>query len=198
MSLLLPLIVLVGTMTVACGANAATWMATMGTVGSSAYTHGGATFTDGAYNVETDQAATTDKLLVGAIYPNGVPNTSLNFIDLRGLDPLTQPPRVDLVNMRADFSSLFITGWFESGTGAIGWDLGRNGWTPILANGNGSYTATWLAPPPRNGQPFSSGLITFTFAPAVPEPSTTLLLALALPGLWLTMRWRTRQSTASR
>ncbi len=75
-----------------------------------------------------------------------------------------QAPKVDLPNMRADLSALFLElinrkdagiSWYpEVPVGAyysaIGWNIGAPGWVPLTAHSDGSYSAQWMTPWPTN------------------------------------------------
>lgn len=131
--------------------------------------------------------------------------------------PTTVAPQVDLVNMRANFSSLYV---YQYAVGLpdtapsgptlhfsyLANNAGAADWIPIAANADGSYTASWTAPSPYfmappSPYPNSYGYdcmvtcqgdrITINFARAavVPEAQSSVVLAWGL-GL---VAWRQRQ-----
>jgi hypothetical protein len=107
-----------------------------------------------------------------------------------------QAPIVDLDHMRANFSSLWWLAWAgpeqqpEPGISLLGLNVGAHDWIPIVANGDGSFTARWNAPPSvYSFLPSRDRMqISMTFVSAVPEPSTLLLTLVALPLVLLVAR----------
>ena len=107
------------------------------------------------------------------------------------LQGFAEPPQIDLVNMRGNFSSLFWFGFHLDGTEAIGGNYGGPGWTSLIDNGNGTYSATWRVSPDTY---FSgAGNFSITIAQVVPEASMPAYLTLGLAGLGLVFRRRHRR-----
>jgi hypothetical protein len=146
---------------------------------------GGFYFSDGQYGpfdkplLTTNNSATfVSPLVTGYVDTIAFSSANINATIL-------PPPQVDLANMRADFSSLGLTEWVENNDGSglqaeFGWDVGSPGWIPIIANGDGTYTASWLTI-----QPFPDFIpqsqFNLTFAPApVPVPAAAWLFGSVL------------------
>lgn len=169
-------------------AEAAAWRATTGSDGTLSLSAGNTVFYDGSYSADRH-----DFVLLGWRYPNGVLNGGYSFLDWHGAEELSymQAPQVDLVNMRANFSSLVFLGFSDNGEEAIGWEVGAHDWVPLTRNADGTYTATWLTPDPT-WMPFGGGnTFSFSFAP-VPEPASVAFLAMGLPLMVNATRRRSR------
>ena len=191
----IPLLALISLMLSSAGlARADTWEALSGhftanagnSWGSHDYVFGGAFFTDGQYSptkrtqvlIDTSQASSAEPSITLGFHNNGSAGSSW----------VTDPPQVDLANMRADFSSLYWWGWNSMGTTSIGGNYGAQGWVSLINNSDGTYSASWQVKP--DGFFSGAGTFSITIATVVPEPATPAYLLGGLALLAIAKRRR--------
>lgn len=176
-------------------------------LGKVVFNASGATFVDGKTLPHPSPIVDVHTLAAASWDPSGVAGLGLTFsYDGEIWTPTSlswapevvgqaQAPQVDLPNMRADFSALWVTIFLKNGgtPGPLrnpgvpadayvpggGWNVGAPGWVPLTANGDGSYTAAWITPAPTDEWVGGGHKFLVNFSP-VPEAD---LSAMVLAGL---------------
>lgn len=162
--------------------QAAQWRIISTTYGSQFYP--GWSFEDGQYTANDRNSVFPFNMATSLALPSATSGyiTTLRFADWSALYPQMTPPYVDLTTSTINLSSLVqepwrttynsgdFSGWYSYKPYDVSYNIGALTPVPFTANGDGTYTATWITPDPLNGYPYGGGAtasITFALASSV-------------------------------